>query len=103
MSGKKSGANAVDDLRQDIRNTRGDLGDTVRTLHEKTTSVTASTGRRAAGWGGAFLGVLAGAAAIGAMRWRKARKSPKGRAQRAWRGLKSELKSQARKTKARLT
>ena len=95
---KKSGTNAVDDLRQDIRSTRGDLGDTVTTLREKT-GVSASTGRKAAGWGGAFLGVLAGAAAIGAMRWRKARKSPKSRAQRAWR----EVRSRARKTAARLT
>ena len=95
---KKSGTNAVDDLRQDIRGTRGDLGDTVTTLREKT-GVSASTGRKAAGWGGAFLGVLAGAAAIGAMRWRKARKSPKSRAQRAWR----EVRSRDRKTAARLT
>lgn len=98
MSGKKSGANAVDDLRQDIRGTRGDLGDTVTTLHEKTGMAT-STGRRVAGWGGAFLGVLAGVAAIGALRWRKARKSPKSRAQRAWR----DVKSRARKTASRLS
>src|SRR2546430_15372234 len=82
---KKSGTNAVDDLRQDIRGTRGDLGDTVTTLREKT-GVSASTGRKAAGWGGAFLGVLAGAAAIGAMRRRKARQAPKSRAQRGSRG-----------------
>jgi hypothetical protein len=96
MSGKKSGVNAVDDLRESARTGREDLGETAAALREKT-ELKGSTARKAGGWAGALLGVLAGAAALFALRWRKARNTPKSRAERAWR----EVKSRARKTAAR--
>jgi hypothetical protein len=98
MSGKKSGVNAVDDLRDSTRMGREDLADTAMALREKT-ELKGSTARKAGGWAGAALGVLAGAAALVALRWRKTRNTPKSRAERAWR----EVKSRARKTAARFS
>jgi hypothetical protein len=98
MGGKNSGVNAVDDLRESTRHTREDLSDTMTALRDKA-DLRTSTGRRAGGWAAAALGVLAGVAAILTMRWRKARKTPKSRAERAWR----EVKSRVRKTAARVS
>jgi hypothetical protein len=98
MSGKNSGVNAVDDLRESTRNTREDLSDTMTALREKADLGT-STARRAGGWTAAALGVLAGVAAIVTLRWRKQRKTPKSRAERAWR----DVKSRVRKTAARMS
>jgi hypothetical protein len=98
MSGKKSGANAVDDLRRSTQDTRTDLGETVTALRDRA-GMTSSTVRRAGGWAGAGLGVLAGAVALVVLRWRKSRNTPKSRAQRAWRGMKSRV----RKTTARFS
>jgi hypothetical protein len=98
MTGKKSGANAVDDLRRATQDTREDLGDTVTTLRDRA-ETKSSTARKAGGWAGAALGVLAGAAAFVVLRWRKARNTPKSRAERAWR----DVKSRARKAKARFS
>lgn len=95
---KKSGANAVDDLRRASHETREDLGDTVASLRERA-ELKSSTARKAGGWAGAALGLLAGATAVAVMRWRKARNTPKSRAQRAWR----DMKSRVRKTTARLS
>jgi hypothetical protein len=95
---KKSGANAVDDLRRATYETREDLGDTVTSLRERA-GMKSSTARKAGGWAGAALGVLAGATALAVMRWRKARNTPKSRAQRAWR----DAKSRVRKTTSRFS
>jgi len=95
MSGKKSGVNAVDELRESARDTREDLTDTVTQLRAKA----ATNGRRAGGWTAAALGVLAGVAAIVTLRWRKARNTPKSRTERAWR----EVKTRVRKTAARMS
>jgi hypothetical protein len=92
MSGKKPGGMSVDDVRDDIHNSRRDLSDTMAALSEK------SSGRARAGWLAAAAGLLAGAAAVGTLRRRKARKTPKSRAQRAWR----QMKTQVRKTADRV-
>src|SRR5690242_18749260 len=98
MSSKKSGVNAVDDLRESTRNTREDLSDTVTALRDKAVLRTYQA-RRAGGWAAAALGVLAGVAAIATLRWRKQRNTPKSRAERAWR----DVKSRVRKTAARMS
>jgi hypothetical protein len=61
--------------------------------------------RRAGWWATALAGLLAGAAAIGALRWRKARQTPKSRAQRAWLGVQRQahgVQRQVRKAAARM-
>jgi hypothetical protein len=64
----------------------------MQTLAEK------SHTKRRAGLAAAVTGLLAGVAAIGAMRWRKARQTPRGRAERAWYGMKRRV----RRTAARI-
>jgi uncharacterized protein DUF3618 len=108
MSEKKAGANAgavVDDLRDDLTHTRKDLGDTMSTLSEKadvkervadtTHQVGESVRRRPGSWAAAAAGVLAGAAAIATLRWRKARQAPKSRAERAWHGVTKRVRKAA--------
>jgi len=118
MSDKKAGANAsvaVDDLRDDIAATREELGQTAGALADKADvkakarqvkargqeaaeQVGESARRHPMRWGTVVAGILAGIAAIGAMRWRKARQTPKSRAKRAWR----DAKSRVREAKGRL-
>ena len=74
----------VDELRDDLTRTRSDLGGTVSELAERTDTTT----RKSIRWGGGILaGLVAAAAAIGALRWRQSRK-PKNRAERVWRDVK---------------
>ncbi len=94
---KKSGANAVDDLRDSTRHTREDLGDTVTALRRKA-DLKMPKARKAGGWAGAVLGVVAGATALGVLRWRQNRNKPRNRAERMWR----DMKGRVRKTAARL-
>ena len=104
MGSKKSGGVAVDELRDDIDKTRTDLGETTGALADKTKSA----GR--VGIGAIVAGVVAAAAAIGALRWRKSRQTPKNRAKRMWKDAKGkakdvrkDMKSQARKAKSKLS
>jgi hypothetical protein len=85
-------SDVAEDVREDVARTRTELGETMQTLAEK------SHTKRRAGWAAAATGLLAGVAAVGAMRWRKARQTPRGRAERAWRGM----KRQVRRTAARI-
>ena len=103
MSSKKSGV-AVDELRDDINKTRAELGDTTEALAGKTRSA----GKMSLG--AIVAGIVAAAAAIGAMRWRKSRQTPKNRAKRMWKDAKGrakdarkDMKSQARKMKSKLS
>ncbi len=91
MGEKKAGVNAGD-IAEDVRHTRTDLGQTMDALAEN------SHTKRRAGLAAAATGLLAGVAAVGAMRWHKARQKPRGRAERAWRGM----KRQVRRTTARI-
>jgi len=103
MSSKKSGV-AVDELRDDINKTRAELGDTTEALAGKTRSA----GKMSLG--AIVAGIVAAAAAIGAMRWRKSRQTPKNRAKRMWKDargkakdVQKDMKSQARKMKNKLS
>jgi len=103
MSSKKSGV-AVDELRDDINKTRAELGDTTEALAGKTRSA----GKMSLG--DIVAGIVAAAAAIGAMRWRKSRQTPKNRAKRMWKDargkakdVQKDVKSQARKVKSKLS
>jgi hypothetical protein len=92
---------SVDQLRGDIVETREDLGDTVQALAGKADvkhrakqaaeqtaeQVGESVRRRPGRWGAAMAAVLAGATAIGVVRWRRKQRTPRGRAERAWRSM----------------
>jgi len=104
MSSKKSGGVAVDELRDDINKTRTDLGETTEALAGKTRSAGKVS------LGAIVAGIVAAAAAIGAMRWRKSRQTPKNRAKRMLKDargkakdVRKDMKSQARKVKSKLS
>ena len=104
MSSKKSGGVAVDELRDDINKTRTDLGETTEALADKTRSAGKVS------LGAIVAGIVAAAAAIGAMRWRKSRQTPKNRAKRMLKDargkakdVRKDMKSQARKVKSKLS
>jgi hypothetical protein len=88
-NGTKIGTdNLVGDLGDDVAETRDVLGDTADAAAAKAAGDT----RRHSGWWAAIGGgVVAAAAAVGALRWRRARRTPQGRAVRAWRGLTDSL------------
>ena len=106
MSGKNARV-AVDDLRDDIATTRQGLGETAGALADK------ADGKSRAGkvgFGTIVAGVVAAAAAIGALRWRKSRQTPKSRAKRMWRDakgkardVKKDMGGRARKVKGRFS
>jgi Protein of unknown function (DUF3618) len=77
-AGSKAGA-AMDDMRADIASTRTELGDTVDTLADKT-----RTKARPGLWATVGTGLVAAAAAVGVMRWRRQRRTPQSRAKRMW-------------------
>src|SRR5689334_22072860 len=93
MSPKKNGA--VDELRDDIARTRTDLGGTVSELADRTDTTTKKTVR----WGSLVAGLVAAAAAIGALRWRQSRNKPKNRAERVWRDVKGRAKDARKEAK----
>jgi hypothetical protein len=108
MGSKKTGGVAVDELRDDINRTRADLGDTTEALAGKTKSAGKTAGKMSLG--ALMAGLVAAAATIGAMRWRKSRQTPKNRAKRMWKDAKGKAKdvrkdmtSQARKMKSKLS
>lgn len=92
MIGKKAGADAgtvVDDLRDDIDDMTREVGDMTREVGKPM--------RRWPGsWAAAVAGVLAGTAAVATLRWRKARRTPKSRAERAWREVRNRVRKAAR-------
>ncbi len=117
MSAKRNGADsgaAVDELRDDIAQTRADLGGTVGALAEKTDvkkqarkakeraadQMGESARRHPVRWGGIVAGLLAAVAAIGALRWRQSRR-PKNRAERVWHDVKSRAKDVQKDVKSR--
>jgi hypothetical protein len=80
--------NLVGDLGGDVAETRESLGDTELGVTEQ---VGGSVRRHPAWWASVGAGVVAAAAAVGALRWRQARRTPRGRAARAWQGLTDRL------------
>jgi hypothetical protein len=81
------------DLKADAEHTREDLGGTVSTLADKV-DVKARTGKAAhkpGVWATAAAAAVAAGAAVGAMKWRKARQTPKSRAKRAWKRVTDRL------------
>jgi Protein of unknown function (DUF3618) len=111
-SSKKNGVGsgvAVDDVRDDVARTRADLSGTVGALADKADVKTRaknrakeaaddfgdSARRHPVRWGGLVAGLVAAAAAIGALRWRRSR-TPKSRAERLWHGV-TERTNDARK------
>jgi hypothetical protein len=106
MSGKNARV-AVDDLRDDIGTTRQHLGETAGALADK------ADGKSRAGkvgLGAIAAGIAAAVAAIGALRWRRSRQTPKSRAKRMWRdakgrarGVKKDMEGRARKAKGRFS
>jgi ElaB/YqjD/DUF883 family membrane-anchored ribosome-binding protein len=108
-NGTKLGTdNLVGGLRDDVAETRDALGDTVTDLAQKADVKTRtretvqdlaaqtregseqaveSVRRHPARWASIGVGAVAAAAAVGALKWRQARRTPRGRVERAWRGL----------------
>jgi ElaB/YqjD/DUF883 family membrane-anchored ribosome-binding protein len=112
-NGTKIGTdNLVGDLGGDIAETREILGDQAEALAEKADvktrtrdavraaavqtreggqqaveRVDGSVRRHPAWWASFGAGVVAAAAAAGALRWRQARRTPRSRAARAWHGV----------------
>jgi hypothetical protein len=111
MSGKKTGS--VDELRDDIETTRGQLGETAGALADKAdmpSRVGETARRHPVGLGTILAGVVAAVAAIGALRWRKSRQKPKNKAKRMWRDakgkardVKKDVEGRARKVKDRIS
>ena len=96
------------DLRDDITQTRGDLGGTVGALADKADlkkrarkakqdaqdnveQLTESAQRHPMRWGSLVAGVAAAIAAVGALQWRRSRR-PKNRAERMWSDAKGRAK-----------
>jgi len=109
MTGKKTGADAgtvVDDLRNNAMRTREDLASTTAALAAKadvkervadtTREVGKSMRRRPGSWAAAVAGILAGTAAVATLRWRKAHRTPKSRAERAWQEVRNRVRKAAR-------
>ncbi len=99
------GGVAVDELRDDVRQTRQQLGETTEALADKTRS----TGKRSM-VGAAVAVVVAAAAAAGAWRWTQSRRTPKSKAKRMWRDVKGrardvrkDVKGRARDVKSRIS
>lgn len=116
-NGTKLGTDSlVGDLSGDIAQTREALGDTATALADKTDvktrtrevvrdavaqtreggeqaveQVGGAVRRHPAWWASIGAGVVAAAAAVGALRWRQARRTPQGRAARAWRAAADRL------------
>jgi hypothetical protein len=112
-NGTKIGTdNLVGDLRGDVAETREALGDTAEAFAEKADAtarttdtvrdvaaqtrdegrqaveqVSGSVRRHPAWWVSIGAGLVAAAATVGALRRRQARRTPKGRAARVWRGV----------------
>jgi hypothetical protein len=75
----------TDELRKGIADTRQDMSVEV---HEAADQVTESARRRPVRWASVGTAMMAAAAAtVGVVRWRRNRRTPQGRAARAWRSL----------------
>ena len=105
MSKKSGNGVAVDDLRDEVHETRERLGGTAEALADK-----AGSTRKRSMVGAAVATVAAAAAALGAWRWRKSRQTPKSKAKRLWRDVKGrtrdvrkDVKGKAREVKDRLS
>jgi hypothetical protein len=89
---KRAGAKAdatMNELRDHTAETREDLGGTVSVLADKADvkARTSKAARKPGVWATVGAAAVTAGAAVGAMRWRQARRTPRSRAARAWKSV----------------